>query len=121
MYAAIFSRTYPMKSVAEVFAAAATDGYEGVQANLSSAGLASLPDTVPPGVAAQFCQEARAQGIRIAALSGTYNMAHPDASGEKGIQSRISKRCHRGPRDGSTGCYPLHRFERLARYVEVPP
>lgn len=83
MYAAIFSRTYPMKSVAEVFAAAATDGYEGVQANLSSAGLASLPDTVPPGVAAQFCQEARAQGIRIAALSGTYNMAHPDAGVRK--------------------------------------
>jgi sugar phosphate isomerase/epimerase len=83
MYTAIFSRTYGMKNVAEVIAAAAIDGYEGIQANLSSAGLASLPDTVPPGVAVQFCQEARTRGIRLAALSGTYNMAHPDANVRK--------------------------------------
>jgi sugar phosphate isomerase/epimerase len=83
MYTAIFSRTYGMKNVAEVIGAAAIDGYEGIQANLSSAGLASLPDTVPPGVAVQFCQEARARGIRLAALSGTYNMAHPDAKVRK--------------------------------------
>jgi sugar phosphate isomerase/epimerase len=79
MYAAIFSRTYAMKNVAEVIGAAAVDGYEGIQANLSSAGLVSLPDTVPLGVAVQFRQEARARGIRLAALSGTYNMAHPNA------------------------------------------
>ena len=79
MYTAIFSRTYAMKNVAEAICAAAMDGYAGIQANLSSAGLASLPDTAPPGVAAQFAQAARAQGIRLAALSGTYNMAHPDA------------------------------------------
>jgi sugar phosphate isomerase/epimerase len=83
MYTAIFSRTYGMKNVAEVIGAAAIDGYEGIQANLSSAGLASLPDTVPAGVAVQFCQEARARGIRLAALSGTYNMAHPDAKVRK--------------------------------------
>jgi sugar phosphate isomerase/epimerase len=83
MYAAIFSRTYGMKNVAEVIAAAAIDGYEGIQANLSSAGLASLPDTLPPGVAVQFAQEAGARGIRLAALSGTYNMAHPDGKVRK--------------------------------------
>jgi sugar phosphate isomerase/epimerase len=94
MYTAIFSRTYAMKNVAEVIGAAAMDGYEGIQANLSSAGLASLPDTVPPGVAAQFAQEARARGIRLAALSGTYNMAHPDAKVRKasrvGFQNVVS-------------------------------
>jgi sugar phosphate isomerase/epimerase len=94
MYAAIFSRTYAMKNVAEVIDAAAIDGYEGIQVNLSSAGLASLPDTVPPGVAVQFCQEARARGIRLAALSGTYNMAHPDAKVRKasrvGFQNVVS-------------------------------
>jgi sugar phosphate isomerase/epimerase len=83
MYAAIFSRTYAMKSVAEVIGAAAMDGYEGIQANLSSAGLTSLPGAMPPGVAAQFTQAARAQGIRLVALSGTYNMAHPDVKVRK--------------------------------------
>jgi len=83
-----------MKNVAEVIGAAAMDGYEGIQANLSSAGLASLPDAVPPGVAVQFGQEARAQGVRLAALSGTYNMAHPDAKVRKasrvGFQNVVS-------------------------------
>jgi sugar phosphate isomerase/epimerase len=94
MYTAIFSRTYAMKNVAEVIGAAAIDGYEGIQANLSSAGLASLPDAVPPGVAVQFATEARARGIRLAALSGTYNMAHPDAkvreASRAGFQNVVS-------------------------------
>jgi sugar phosphate isomerase/epimerase len=100
MYTAIFSRTYAMKNVAEVIGAAAMDGYEGIQANLSSAGLASLPDTVPPGVAVQFGQEARARGIRLAALSGTYNMAHPDAkvreASRAGFQNVVSAACEMG-------------------------
>jgi sugar phosphate isomerase/epimerase len=80
MYTAIFSRTYPSKDIAEVFAAVATDGYQGVQANLSSAGLASLPEVLPAGDAARFAKEAQVNRIRIAALSGTYNMAHPDVN-----------------------------------------
>jgi sugar phosphate isomerase/epimerase len=100
MYTAIFSRTYAMKNVAEVIGAAAMDGYEGIQANLSSAGLSSLPDTVPPGVAVQFGQEARARGIRLAALSGTYNMAHPDAkvreASRAGFQNVVSAACEMG-------------------------
>jgi sugar phosphate isomerase/epimerase len=78
MYTAIFSRSYSMKDPAEVFRAVAEDGYRGVQANLSSAGLASLPDSLPDGLAAHFADEARSRGIRIAALSGTYNMVHPN-------------------------------------------
>jgi sugar phosphate isomerase/epimerase len=100
MYTAIFSRTYAMKNVAEVIGAAAMDGYQGIQANLSSAGLASLPDTVPPGLAAQFRQEARARGIRLASLSGTYNMAHPDAkvreASRAGFQNVVSAACEMG-------------------------
>jgi sugar phosphate isomerase/epimerase len=100
MYTAIFSRTYAMKNVAEVIGAAAMDGYEGIQANLSSAGLSSLPDTVPPGVAVQFGQEARARGIRLASLSGTYNMAHPDAkvreASRAGFQNVVSAACEMG-------------------------
>lgn len=83
MYAAIFSRVYPMQNIAEVLGAVSIDGYQGVQANLASAGLASLPDSLPPGIALQFGLEARAKDIRVAALSGTYNMAHPDANVRK--------------------------------------
>ena len=78
MYAAIFSRTYPASGAAAVLAAAAADGYAGVQFNLSCAGIASLPETLPDGLAEEVGRLAGAAGQTIAALSGTYNMAHPD-------------------------------------------
>jgi sugar phosphate isomerase/epimerase len=79
MVSAIFSRTYRVTNIADVLDAVAVDGYVGIQANLSSAGLAGLPDILPVGIAAAVGSEAKARGIRIVALSGTYNMAHPDA------------------------------------------
>jgi sugar phosphate isomerase/epimerase len=89
MYRAIFSRTYPTTDIAAVFDAVALDGYEGIQINLSSAGLCSLPDILPPGIGARFASGAGAGGIRIAALSGTYNMAHPDAKVRKAYRVRF--------------------------------
>jgi len=80
MYSAIFSRTYQVTNIAGILDAVAADGYAGIQANLSSAGLASLPDMLPAGIAAAVGSEAKARGIRIVALSGSYNMAHPDAN-----------------------------------------
>lgn len=80
MYSAIFSRTYPMETITEVLDAVSADGFAGIQANLSSAGLASLPDELPSGIGMDVGTAARAHGIRIVALSGTYNMAHPDAA-----------------------------------------
>ena len=78
MITAIFSRTYPVASAERMFSAVAEDGFDAVQANLSSAGLASLPAQLPPGVGCGFAHAAQGTGVRIAALSGTYNMAHPD-------------------------------------------
>jgi sugar phosphate isomerase/epimerase len=78
MYPAIFSRIYPITNVAGLFSAAARDGYRGVQFNLLSAGLASLPEQLPDGLAEGIKDQAHSNGIRIVALSGTYNMAHPD-------------------------------------------
>jgi len=90
MYPAIFSRTYPVKSAAEVFHAIKRDGYGGVQMNLSSLGLESLPTNLPGGVAEQAGVYARASGVKIAALSGTYNMAHPDPAYRLEMRPRFS-------------------------------
>jgi sugar phosphate isomerase/epimerase len=100
MYSAIFSRTYPMKNIVEVLDVVAVDGYEGIQANLCSAGLASLPHTLPPEIGVEVGSEANARGIRIVALSGTYNMAHPDAKVRKvsrvGFQNVVQAACDMG-------------------------
>jgi sugar phosphate isomerase/epimerase len=78
VYPAIFTRTYPITNTADVLSAVAQDGYAGVQFNLLSAGLASLPEILPDGLAEEVANFARSNGLLIAALSGTYNMAHPD-------------------------------------------
>jgi sugar phosphate isomerase/epimerase len=80
MYPGIFGRTYAVTNAAGVLAAAASDGYRGVQFNLLSAGVASLPEQLPEGLAEGVRDQAQCCGLRLAALSGTYNMAHPDAS-----------------------------------------
>jgi sugar phosphate isomerase/epimerase len=93
MYPAIFSRTYPLTNTADVLAAVVRDGYHGVQFNLLSAGLASLPEQLPDGVAENVGAQARSSGIRLAALSGTYNMIHPDpnarASSRRGFANVV--------------------------------
>lgn len=93
MYPAIFGRTYPLTNSSEVLAAAAADGYRGVQFNLLSAGLASLPEDLPDGLAEQVRDAAQSMEIRLAALSGTYNMAHPDpnvrAASRKGFRNVV--------------------------------
>jgi sugar phosphate isomerase/epimerase len=79
MYPAIFGRTYPLTDAGAVMAAAAQDGFEGLQFNLLSAGLQSLPDHLPERLAQGIGKQAQAAQIQLAALSGTYNMVHPDA------------------------------------------
>src|SRR5262245_11211803 len=78
MYPAIFARTYPFTAAASVFEAIAKDGYESVQFNLSCIGLEPVPQHIPDGAAETVAAEAAARNLKISALSGTYNMAHPD-------------------------------------------
>lgn len=76
----IFARTYAARFPGELFARIRDDGFSSVQFNLSSAGLAPLPAELPDGIGESIAQGAAAAGLTICALSGTYNMAHPDAA-----------------------------------------
>ena len=78
MIAGIFSRTYAAKNDA-VFAAIKADGFSATQLNLSSLGLDSLPAKLEEAILLQAKADAARHGIVLAGLSGTYNMAHPDA------------------------------------------
>ncbi len=75
MIPAVFSRTYPVPTAAQTFAAVRADGFAAVQFNLSNLGLASLPDALPDDLENALTQT---KGVVMSALSGTWNMAHPD-------------------------------------------
>jgi sugar phosphate isomerase/epimerase len=74
----IFAKTFPGTEPAAVLMAVRQAGYETTQFNLACAGLPSMPDTVPSDVIAAIRAAAQSTSVSLAALSGTYNMAHPD-------------------------------------------
>ena len=78
MQLGIFAKTFEGATPREVLPAAAAAGFSAVQYNMACSGLPSMPEAIPPSVAAEVEAAARAAGVAIAALSGTYNMIHPD-------------------------------------------
>lgn len=79
----IFAKTYPGTDPLAVMQAAKADGFDAVQFNMACCGLPSMPDAIPPQTLADIARAAQASGIRITALSGTYNMIHPDPAVRK--------------------------------------
>jgi len=76
----IFSRTYQAIGIDRIFARIAQDGFQTIQFNFSSAGLPSLPRDWPEAIIKGVMASATQTGLTICALSGTYNMAHPDVA-----------------------------------------
>ncbi|AMX91821.1 sugar phosphate isomerase/epimerase [Mesorhizobium sp. M7A.F.Ca.US.014.04.1.1] len=74
----IFAKTFAGTEPAAVLTAVKQAGYETTQFNLACAGLPSMPDVVPADAIASVRAAVRSSGVSLAALSGTYNMAHPD-------------------------------------------
>ena len=54
-------------------------GFTQLQLDLSSLCGETLPQHIEPAWAQQVGEEIRKKGMKIAALTGTFNMAHPDA------------------------------------------
>lgn len=89
IYPAIFSRTYPTGRVTEALRAIRADGFQGAQMNLSSFGMASLPDHLDGTTLEEGRREAARLGLTLAALSGTYNMAHLERSARQADRPRF--------------------------------
>ena len=75
----IFAKTFARPTVEDVFAAVARHHLRSVQFNFSCAGLPSLPEEIDPQLARRIRKSAAEHRISIAAVSGTFNMIHPDA------------------------------------------
>jgi sugar phosphate isomerase/epimerase len=76
----IFAKTFAGHDPAAVLRAVRDAGYSCTQFNLASADLDAMPAVVPDTAIAAIASAARDAGVTIEALSGTYNMIHPDAA-----------------------------------------
>jgi sugar phosphate isomerase/epimerase len=74
----IFAKTFNRPTIEELFQAIASYGIYTVQFNLTCAGLETLPGNVPSEMIPRISDAAAEATVDLVAISGTFNMAHPD-------------------------------------------
>lgn len=75
----IFESVFARPSLSESFQAVADNGFQCVQFDFASAGADPWAGTLDPDMARNVRVAADTAGVRVPAVSGTFNMAHPDA------------------------------------------
>src|ERR1041384_3264491 len=74
----IFAKTFTRPTLEAVLDAVANHGLHCAQFNFACAGLPSLPERIDPALANKVRHEMEARRITMAAVSGTFNLIHPD-------------------------------------------
>ena len=74
----IFAKTFPGTDPQTVLARVAGVGFATTQYNMSCSGLPSMPEAINADVCDAVRIASAAYGVEIVALSGTFNMIHPD-------------------------------------------
>ena len=85
----IFAKTFAFTSPRAVLSQARDAGYDAVQYNMACSGLPSLPAEVSANEVQALRSAVAETGVRIAALSATYNMVHPVAAHRAAGQRRL--------------------------------
>jgi sugar phosphate isomerase/epimerase len=87
----IFARTFPRPTLKETLGAISARGLDLVQFNMACVGLPTLPERIEPDVCKRVADALATRQIRMVAISGTFNMIHPDPSrrrdGLKGLRT----------------------------------
>jgi len=78
MQIGIFAKTFVRPTLEAVLDAVVAHGLAAVQFNLSCAGLPEMPDRIEPALSDHIRQAMAARGIGMAAVSGTFNIIHPN-------------------------------------------
>lgn len=86
----IFAKTFEGTQPGPVLKAVAGAGFVCAQYNMACSGLASMPDAIDEAQAGAIAGAARKAGIEIAAVSGTYNMIHPDRAVREAGHRRLA-------------------------------
>jgi sugar phosphate isomerase/epimerase len=86
----IFARTFPGDEPGPIFAAMRAAGYGSTQYNFSCSGLPSMPDAISQAVTDAVRTASESQTIEIVAVSGTYNMIHPEPAVRERGHARLA-------------------------------
>lgn len=78
MQLGIFAKTFVRPTLGETLDAVVNHGFDCIQFNFSCVGLPTLPEQIDPAFAERIRRELEAHKITMAAVSGTFNLIHPD-------------------------------------------
>jgi sugar phosphate isomerase/epimerase len=78
MQLGIFAKTFPRASLEETLDAVSVHGLSCVQFNMSCAGLRPMPEEISLELADRIWEEMNERDLTMSAVSGTFNMIHPD-------------------------------------------
>jgi len=93
----IFAKTFQRASIEQTLDAVVAHGLKCVQFNFACAGLPSMPEHLEPSLLNPISAALRARNIEVAAVSGTFNIIHPNqARREQGFRGleQIAEHCH---------------------------
>jgi sugar phosphate isomerase/epimerase len=85
----IFARTFLGANPRSVLRQCADAGFSVVQYNMACSGLSVMPDEISNDLAHAVSLASTHERITLAAVSGTYNMTHPDPSVREKGQMRL--------------------------------
>jgi sugar phosphate isomerase/epimerase len=87
MQLGIFAKTFVRPTLAAVLDAVKSHGLNYIQFNMACAGLPSMPARIEPELCDRIRQEMMARNLTMVAVSGTFNMIHPDLTErQRGLQ-----------------------------------
>ncbi|NKL75544.1 sugar phosphate isomerase/epimerase family protein [Rhizobium leguminosarum] len=92
----IFAKTFEGTDPLTVLNSVGGAGFTCAQYNMACSGLAPMPEIITEAQARSVAEAARESGVEIAAVSGTFNMIHPDpAVREVGLRrlATLAERC----------------------------
>ncbi len=85
----IFAKTFVRPTVEAVLDAVRLHGLDCVQFNMVCAGLPSMPERIDSALCDRIRAAADKRGITLAAVSGTFNMIHPDPAKRRAGLERL--------------------------------
>ena len=98
----VFAKTFPGADPHLVLGSVAEAGFESSQWNWSCAGLPSIPENVPHNTCRHVIEASMHCHIALPAVSGTFNMAHPDPAIRNEGLSRLKRIIETAPRVGAS-------------------
>jgi sugar phosphate isomerase/epimerase len=85
----IFAKTFTRRRLEWVLDAVRAHSLRCVQFNMASTGLPPMPERIDPSLCDRIRKALSARGLRMAAVSGTFNMIHPDPEHRKTGLARL--------------------------------